>query len=104
VSLQVRIINLISGITDPAVRMDVASTINYLFTIFSDGTINETEARNAVREVCMDVVSVMYPEFTKKEIRSRVDTMVEEFMRAFKLESTVRRMFGRFRPRYGLPM
>jgi len=104
VSLQARIINLISGITDPALRIDVASTINYLFTVFSDGTINETEARNSVREVCMNVISVIYPEFTEEEVRRRVDTMVEEFMRAFKLESTVRRMFGRYRPRYGLPM
>jgi len=96
--------NLIAGITDPTVRIDVASTINYIFTIYSDGTIPEGEAKNALREVCMDVVSAMYPEFTEEEIRKRVTSMVEDFMRAFKLESTVRRMLSRFRPRAGLPI
>jgi len=96
--------NLIAGITDPMVRIDVASTINYLFAIYTDGTINEGEARNALREVCTDVVYVLYPEFTEEEIRKRVASMVEGFMRAFKLESTVRRMLSRFRPRAGLPI
>jgi len=103
-SLQARIIHLITGIADPAVRIDVASTINYLFTIYMDGTISEAEARDALRDVCMIVVSATYPEFTEQEIRKRVDSMVDEFMRAFKLESTMRRMFSRFRPRAGLPI
>jgi len=103
-SLQARIINLIAGITDPMVRIDVASTVNYLFSVYTDGTISESEARNALREVCTDVVSVMYPEFTEEEIRKRVALMVDEFMRAFKLESTMRRMLSRFRPRAGLPI
>jgi len=103
-SLQVRIINLIAGITDPTVRIDVASTINYLFTIYADGIIEEREARNELRDVCTDVVSMLYPEFTEEEIRKRVASMVDEFMRAFKLESTVRRMMARFRPRAGLPL
>jgi len=96
--------NLIAGITDPMVRIDVASTINYLFSIYTDGTIREGEARNALREVCTDVVSVLYPEFTEEEVRKRVASMVNEFMRAFKLESTVRRMLSRVRPRAGLPI
>jgi len=96
--------NLIAGITDPMVRIDVASTINYLFSVYADGTAKEAEVRGALREICTDVASVVYPEFTEEEVRKRVRVMVEEFMRAFKLESTVRRMLGRFRPRYGLPI
>jgi len=52
----------------------------------------------------MDVISALYPELTEEEVRKKVSSMVEEFMRAFKLESTMRRMLSRFRPRYGLPI
>jgi len=103
-SLQAKILNLIAGVTDPTVRIDVASTINYVFGIYVDGTIDEREARNALRDICMDVVSATYPELTEEEVRKKVSSMVEEFMRAFKLESSMRRMLGRFRPRYGLPL
>jgi len=103
-SLQAKILKLIAGVTDPTVRIDVASTINYVFGIYVDGTIDEREARNALRDICMDVVSATYPELTEEEVRKKVSSMVEEFMRAFKLESSMRRMLGRFRPRYGLPL
>jgi len=103
-SLQAKILNLIAGVADPTVRIDVASTINYVFGIYVDGTIDEREARNALRDICMDVVSATYPELTEEEVRKKVSSMVEEFMRAFKLESSMRRMLGRFRPRYGLPL
>jgi len=103
-SLQARIVNLIAGIIDPTVRIDVASTINYLFAVYADGSLEENEVRNALREVCMDVISALYPELTEEEVRKKVSSMVEEFMRAFKLESTMRRMLSRFRPRYGLPI
>jgi len=38
-SLQARIVNLIAGIIDPTVRIDVASTINYLFAVYADGSL-----------------------------------------------------------------
>jgi len=103
-SVQAKILNLLSGITDPTVRMDIASTVNYLFSIYSGGHANEDEIRNSLYEVCLDVISVTHPELIEEEVRKKSRTMVEEFMRAFKLESTMRRMFSRFRPRTGLPI
>jgi len=80
-SVQAKILNLLSGITDPTVRMDIASTVNYLFSIYSGGHANEDEIRNSLYEVCLDVISVTHPELIEEEVRKKSRTMVEEFMR-----------------------
>ena len=103
-SLQAKILNLIGGITDPSTRMYVASTINYFFSLYSSGHANEDEIRDALYEVCLDVVRATYPELTEEEVRKKSRTMVEEFMRAFKLESTMKRMLSRFGGRVRLPV
>jgi len=103
-SLQAQILNLLSGITDPTVRMDVASTINYLFSLYRDGHVNEAQIRDDLYSVCLDVVGIMHPELTEEEVRKKSRTMVEQFMRAFRLESISRRAFTRFRGRVGLPV
>ena len=102
-SLQAKILNLLSGINDPTVRMDVASTVNYLFNLYCGGHANESEIRDALYDVCLNVVRAMHPELTEEEVRKKSRTMVEEFIGAFKLESTRRRMFSRFRGRVSLP-
>jgi len=84
--------------------MDVASTINYLFSLYRDGHANENEVRDDLYSVCLDVVGIMHPELTEEEVRKKSRTMVEEFIRAFRLESTTRRMMSRFRGRVGLPI
>jgi len=103
-SLQSKILNLLSGITDPTMRVDIASTVNYLFSLYCGGHANENEIRDALYEICVDVVGATHPELTEEEVRKKSRTMVEEFMRAFKLESTMRRMFSRFGRRAGLPI
>jgi len=103
-SLQAKILSLISGITDPTMRIDVASTINYLFQIWLGGNVREEEIRGSLFEVCFDVISGVHPELTEEEVRGIASDMTKEFMRIFKVEGLTRRMMARFRPRAGLPL
>ena len=96
-SLQAKIMNLIGGITDPTIRMDIASTINYLFQVYVSGGANESEIRDSLYEVCRDVISALYPDLVEEEVRKRSAKMAEEFIRVFRLESAYRRMASRFR-------
>jgi len=68
-SVQAKIMNLLSGITDPTVREDIASTINYFFSLYSSGTVKEDEIRNSLYEVCLDVVGTTHPELTEEEVK-----------------------------------
>jgi hypothetical protein len=79
------------------VRVDVASTVNYLFTLYASGHANETEVRDALYTACLEVVSAMHPELTQEEVKKKSGIMAEEFLRAFKLESTSKRMMSVFR-------
>jgi len=92
-----KILNLIGPILDPTIRMNIASTIHFLFGMYCDGKASDEEIRGDLREICMDVLTVIYPEWDIEELRKRADILVDEFMSAFRLESVVRRMFGRRR-------
>jgi len=98
-SLQVKILNLISGMVDPTVRIGISSTINYLFQIFTSGTVREDDIRDSLYEVFIDVLKVKSPELTDEEVKKKARGMVEEFILAFRLESTARRTYARYRPR-----
>jgi len=102
-SLQAKILSLISGITDPTVRIDIASTINYLSQVWAGGGVSAQEIRSSLFEVCFDVVNGTHPELTEEEVRRIANDMADEFMRLFKIEALTRRMMARFRPRAGLP-
>lgn len=101
-SLQSKIVNLISGITDPTMRVDVASTINYFFSLYSTGRATEGELRDSLLEVCLDIIGFTHPELTQDEVKERSKILVEEIMRSFKVEGTVRRMMSRFRGKMAL--
>jgi len=98
-SLQIKILNLISGLVDPTVRMGISSTINYLYQIFRDGRVSEDDIRDSLYEIFVDVLKFKHPEVLDEEIRKKAREMVEEFIIAFRLESTARRTYTRFRPR-----
>jgi len=102
--LQAKILSLISDITDPTVRIDVASSINYLFQVWLSGNVKEEEVRSSVFEVCFDVISGTHPDLTEEEVRRMSNDITGEFMRLFKIEGLSRRMMARFRPRAGLPL
>jgi len=104
VSLQAKILSLISGITDPTMRIDIASTVNYLFQVWTGGGASEEEIRGSLFEVCRDVISGTHPDLTEEEVRGIANDMTNDFMRIFKVEALTRRMMARFRGRAGLPL
>jgi len=61
-SLQAKILSLLSGITDPALRMDIASTINFFSQLYESGEVDENRIRNELWEVCFNVIRSMHPE------------------------------------------
>jgi len=103
-SLQAKILSLISGITDTVVRVDVASTINYLYEVYASGRVKGEEVRRELFAVCSDVVSGVHPELSEEEVRRIANGMADEFMRIFRVESLRRRIMARFRGRVGLPL
>jgi len=98
-ALQVKILSLISGIDDPAVRMDISATVNYLLQVYTSGRVKEDEVRDSLYEVFVDVLRVKSPELTDEEIKKKARELVEEFIASFRLESMTRRTYARFRPR-----
>lgn len=102
-SLQAKILNLLSGIGDPLVRMDIASSIHYLSDIYASGSAKEEEVRNSVYEICYDVIRATRPELIEEEARDEAKRMTDEIMSAFRMETLRRRISTRFRAR-GLPI
>jgi len=103
-SLQAKILSLIADITDPTVRIDIASTVNYLFQVWTGGGVEERDIRSSLFEVCYDVISGTHPDLTEEEVRRISNDMADDFMRIFRTEALTRRMMARFRPRTGLPL
>jgi hypothetical protein len=95
-TLSQKIQALVSGIDDPKIRFDVASTLNFLFNLFSSGRINEDQLSSDLREVCRTVVEVSNPELMEDEVRARVDILVDELVRTMKIEGLVKRVMTRF--------
>jgi len=102
-SLQQKILTLIGGIPDPATRVDIATTVNYLFQLYVGGHINEETARTELYNVCHDVISITYPDLTEEEVRKKANQLAEEFMKVFRVENVHRRMVSRFGSATRLP-
>jgi hypothetical protein len=103
-SLQNIILSIISGITDPSIRLDIATTINYIFGLYCDRSVGEDEIRKSLYEICHDVISYTSPELSGEALVNAVNMKVDELMRAFRLESLKRRTIAGLKPRYGLPL
>jgi len=100
VSLQAIVLSLISDIDDPAVRMDISSTIYFLRDVYLDGKLGEEELRKELREIVNTVLSATHPELLPEERKKRVDDLVNQLMRAIKLSTLRIRALSRFRSRY----
>lgn len=96
-SLQAKILSLLSGITDPAIRIDVASTINYLFDVYCNRSADENEIKDALFDICVTIIGAKHPELTMDECRSKAEILVDEIMKSFRVESIKRRIGTRFR-------
>ena len=100
-SLHNLIINLISGITDPRARSEIAATLRYLYEVYASGRAGVEEIRNDLFEVCSLILSLTRADLTEEEIRNEAWKYADELLRSFKLESLRRRMFLRYAPREG---
>ena len=96
-SLQAKILNLLSGISDPGIRMEISKTIFYLYNVYVSGSVPEEEIRNDLREICTLVISEKEPTLSPDELKKKVDKMVDDLIRAFKLESMTRRTMLKFK-------
>jgi hypothetical protein len=98
VSVSNLIASLVSNLPDPALRMDVASTIKYLFDIYSSGRVKDEEIKQSLYEVCREVISATSVNLLPEEIQKLANEKAEEFLKAFRLESISRRVSAKFRP------
>jgi len=89
-SVQQVILNLISGISDPADRMEIARTINMIYQAFISGRANEDEVRRDLLDIVKTVLKYKDPFLPKEEIDKRANEIVNNLMLSFKL-----RKFGR---------
>jgi len=96
-SLSNQILSLISGITDPAVRMDIASTIRYLYDVFCSGKVSDDEIKNSLYEICKDVITATKPDLLPDEASNLAKAKAEELLKAFRIESLSRRVQVRFK-------
>mgnify|MGYP000719327481 FL=1 len=101
-SVRAKILNLLSGITDPTIRVDVASTIYYLMDIYASGSAKEGEIKQSLFEICFDVIRATRPDLIEEEARQEAQKMADELMSAFRMETLRRRVSVGFRAR-GLP-
>ncbi|MEM2196419.1 MAG: hypothetical protein QXH10_09270 [Ignisphaera sp.] len=102
-SLSMLIKNLIAPITDPATRIDIATTINYLFSVYLEGADSEDRIRAGLYEVCETVLRATHTDLTEAELKDAVEKIVNDFMKAFKLEALRHRVLSGIKTRYGLP-
>jgi len=95
-SLQALILSLLSGIDDPATRTDIATTIAYLKDLYLTGVLGEDQLRNELFNVIDTVLEDKHPELLPDERIKRVNSLVDQFVRAIKLETMRARMITRF--------
>jgi len=94
-SLQEKIRDLVSGIDDPASRMEVARTIQLLFETFSTGQTSTEEIQEALVDVVHDTLAWIHPEMAEEELRNTSEKLADEFMRIFKATTGFRRVARR---------
>jgi len=102
-SLQSLILSLISDIDDPAVRMDVASTIVFLKDLYLSGAMGAEQLKSELKEVALTVIDALHPELLPEEREKKAEEMASQMARAIKLETLRARAFSKHRPRFPFP-
>jgi len=92
--LQEILLDLLSGISDPVVRVDVASTISFLSQVYRMGKATEEQITNDLREIVREVITMKNPTLAPDELKKIVNDYVSRLMMAIKGESVFTR-FGR---------
>jgi len=95
-SLQAKILNLLSGISDPGIRMEVSKTIMFLFNVYRSGVASEDDIKSDLVEICTTVIAEKEPTLSPEEIKKKAEKMAQEILNAFKLESITRRAMTKY--------
>jgi len=95
-SLQAKILNLISGIDDPGLRIEISRTIYYLYNVYVSGAAPEESIRNDLIEICTLIVSEKEPTLLPDEQKKKAEKLANELLNAFKLESMSRRTIAKY--------
>jgi hypothetical protein len=101
-SLSQKVLALVSGIGDPRVRIDIMSTINFLFDLYVSGRINEDQLRTDLFDICQTIVSECNHELLEDEVRKRASVLVDELVRTMKVEGLRARTLARFTGRFSV--
>jgi hypothetical protein len=88
---------LLAGISDPKTRIDIATSINYLYNLFSHGAISEDQLRSDLKEICASVIESSNPLLTEEEAMRRAEAVADDLIRTMKLESIHHRVRVRLR-------
>jgi len=97
VPLNELILNLVAGIDDPGVRLDIANTIRYLYSVYMSKPELEPDIRDSLYEVAYTVVTMKFPFESEDERKKRAKKIADEIFQAFKMESMYIRSIKRFR-------
>jgi len=95
-SLTQKIQALVSGIDDPRMRMDVASTITFLADLYGNGRISREDLARDLYDICVDVLRASNPELLDEEIAERARILADELLQAIRLSRLAQRTIYRY--------
>jgi len=96
VSLARKVEALVAGIVDPRVRVDVMSTVNFLYSLFVRGKVSEEEVFRDLVDVCSTVIRLSEPGLAEEEVRDRASSIADGLLTAMKVEGLSRRALYRY--------
>ena len=95
-SLAQRIFRLVSGIRDPVLRIDVASSINFLADIYTSGRASKEEVLKDLEDVCYEIFKKTMASEPDEVIKERAKNEAKELLEAMKLTSLRRRLTSKY--------
>jgi len=98
-SLSQKVLALVSGIDNARVRFDIMSTINFLYSLYCSGRINEDQLRDDLADICFTVISESNPDLSEDEVRKRANVLADDLTRTMKIAGVRRRALARFASR-----
>jgi len=98
-SLHAKLLNLLSGIDDPSIRIEISKTIFYLYNVYASGGASEDDIRNDLVEIATMIVEEKNPTLSPDDKKKLVETIVNDLLRAFKMESMMKRSMMKYKLR-----
>ncbi|RLC76724.1 MAG: hypothetical protein DRJ03_28090 [Chloroflexi bacterium] len=95
-SLQAKILNLLSGIDDPGIRIEISRTIYYLYNVYKNNIASEESIKNDLMEICLLIVQEKEPTLSPEDQKKKAEKLANDILNAFKLETLTRRKILRY--------